>query len=62
MVGRIIGIIISLVMIIGGFSGALVLKGTNSSTALVIIGFLILAYEIFRIMLDKKKNGKDAEE
>lgn len=60
MIGRIIGIIISLVMIIGGLSGELALRGTNSSTALVVLGFVFLAIEVFRIVRDKKSDGDDA--
>jgi hypothetical protein len=55
-VGRIIGIGISLVMIIGGLSGELVLRGTNSSTALVIVGVLLLVFEI--VMLAASNQNK----
>lgn len=55
MISRIIGIIISIALIIGGLSGEFVLKGTNSSTALVVAGLVFLAYEVFRLFLDKKK-------
>ena len=58
MAGRIIGIIISIGLIIGGLSGGLVLRGTNSSTALVVAGFIFLAYDIFMIIRDKKKEDE----
>ena len=57
-VGRIIGLVISLVMIVGGLSGTLVLKGTNSSTALVIVGGLLLVFEIVMLVLPNSK-GKE---
>jgi threonine/homoserine/homoserine lactone efflux protein len=62
MVGRIIGIIISLGLIIAGLSGEFVLKGTNSSTALVVVGFLWLAYDVFRLVRDKKKDKEENNE
>ncbi len=62
MVGRIIGIIISIGLIIGGLSGKLVLRGTNSSTLLVVAGFLFLAYDVYMIYKDKKQNDEDNTE
>ena len=61
MAGRIIGIIISVGLIIAGLSGSFVLRGTNSSTALIVAGFIFLAYDIFMIIRDKKKedDGND---
>lgn len=44
--GRVIGIIISLVMIIGGLSGSLVLRGTDSSITLIVIGVIMLVFSI----------------
>lgn len=57
-VGRIIGLVISLVMIVGGLSGTLVLKGTNSSTALAIIGGLLLVFEIVMFTVSNNKSNK----
>lgn len=54
-VGRIIGLVISLVMIVGGLSGTLVLKGTNSSIALTVIGGLLLVFEIVMLVLTSNK-------
>lgn len=51
----IIGIIISLVMIIGGLSGDLVLRGTGSSIALVVLGFIFLILDIIRLVAAIKK-------
>ena len=51
---RIFGILISLALIIGGLSGKLVLRGTNSSTALVIVGILFLIYEIYAAVKESK--------
>lgn len=59
-VGRIIGIVISLVMIIGGLSGELVLRGTDSSTALVVVGALLLVFEIVLLTL-RNKSGIDKD-
>lgn len=55
--GRVIGIIISLVMIIGGLTGVLELRGTGSSTALVILGIIFLVIEI--ILIAKNNKGSD---
>jgi uncharacterized membrane protein YfcA len=55
MIGKIIGILISIGLIIGGLSGEFVLRGTDSSTGLVIVGVLFLIYDIFGIVRDKKK-------
>ena len=59
MVGKIIGLIISLVMIIGGLSGAFVLKGTNSSVALVVIGFIFLVIDIIGIVRASKEEDSE---
>ena len=48
-VGNIIGIIISIAIIIGGLTGGLVLRGTNSSIALVVVGILFLLYDISKL-------------
>ncbi len=56
MVGRIIGLIISLALIIAGLSGSFVLKGTNSSTALVVIGLIFLIIDIIGIVRASKNN------
>lgn len=43
-------IIIGLVMIIGGLSGTLALRGTNSGGALAALGGLLLAYGVYQIV------------
>lgn len=55
MIGRIIGLLISIALIIMGLSGEYVLKGTESSTALVVVGVLFLIVDIIGIVRDKKK-------
>lgn len=45
----IIGIIIDIILIIGALSGTLVLRGTNSSEALLLVASLLLIYELYRI-------------
>jgi hypothetical protein len=48
-------IIIGLVMIIGGASGKLALRGTSSSGALVAIGVALLGWGVFQLV--RKKNS-----
>ena len=42
-------IIIGLVFIVGGLSGSLTLVGTNSGTALAVVGLLLVGRGIYRI-------------
>ena len=60
MVGRIIGVLISIGLIIAGLSGEFALRGTNSSTALVVAGIIFLIIDIIGI-IRYKKDG-DVEE
>jgi hypothetical protein len=61
MVWRIIQLLISVGLIIGGLSGELVLLGTNSSIALVIAGVIWLLNDIYQIATYKKGiSDKDA--
>ena len=46
---KIVGLFISMALIVGGLSGELVLRGTNSSTGLVVVGCLFLVYDLYRI-------------
>lgn len=57
----ILGMLFSVFLIIGGLSGRMVLRFTNSSPALVVAGFVFLAWDIFA-MLKKKSNIQKAEE
>lgn len=59
MIGRIIGILISLGLIIGGLSGEFVLRGTNSSIALVVAGVIFLIWDIYKIIKDRKNKDDD---
>jgi hypothetical protein len=43
-------IIIGLVMIIGGLSGNLALRGTDSSGLLAALGGLLLAYGVYQVV------------
>ena len=52
--GLIISIIISVIMIIGGLSGTLALRGTGSSGALVVVGVILLIIDIVKIVSRKK--------
>ncbi len=56
MIIRIIGIIVSLALIIAGLSRNYVLKGTTSSTALVIVGVIFLIADIIGIVRYNKNN------
>jgi hypothetical protein len=58
---NILQILISIGLIIGGLSGEMVLRGTNSSLALVVVGFLWLAYDIHRIIVYTKNKKNLAE-
>lgn len=57
--GRIIGILISIIMIIGGLTGTLALRGTGSSTALVVVGVILLIIEIIMIAKEDKESGTE---
>ena len=46
---RMSSIIIGLVFIVGGLSGTLALVGTNSGTALAVVGVLLVGRGIYRI-------------
>lgn len=43
-------IIFGLVAIVGGASGQLVLRGTNNSTALMVVGAGLVIYGIFQVV------------
>jgi hypothetical protein len=47
-------IIIGLVMIIGGATGKLALRGTHSSGALVVIGVLLLGWGVFSMTRNRQ--------
>ena len=49
-VGLIISIIISVIMIIGGLTGTLALRGTGSSGALVVVGVILLVIDIVKVV------------
>jgi hypothetical protein len=59
--GRILGILISLAFIIGGLSGKLVLRGTGSSIALVVVGAIYLAIEIIGAINDAKEEEAQSQ-
>lgn len=46
----IISIIIGGVMVVGGLSGGLVLRGTSSSGGLAVVGFIVIGLGVFRII------------
>ena len=51
-------ILFSLFLIFGGMSGRFVLRGTNSSTALVVAGILFLIWDIVSIVRQKAEREK----
>ena len=53
--GKIFGLLISIGLIIGGLSGNFVLRGTNSSGALVVVGCLFLIGDIVSLATHNKK-------
>jgi hypothetical protein len=60
MIGKIIGLLISIGLIIAGFSGEFVLRGTDSSTALIIAGVVFLIFDIVGIVRETNKD-KDSD-
>lgn len=56
---RIIGILLSIGLIIAGLSGAFVLRGTNSSTALVVAGIIYLIWDIIGAIKDSKEKAEE---
>jgi len=48
-------VLVGLVMIIGGASGQLALRGTNSSTALIVVGVCVLAFGGYQLIADWRK-------
>lgn len=53
----IFSIVIGVVMIIGGMSGQLVLRGTDSGGGLAILGFVVIGVGIFRIVKAQPPSG-----
>ena len=51
---KIIGLIVSILLIIGGLSGSMVLRGTNSSELLVIVGVIFLIIDLYLIVTHNK--------
>ena len=60
MIGKIIGLLISIGLIIAGFSGEFVLRGTDSSIALIIAGVVFLIFDIVGIVRETNKD-KDSD-
>jgi hypothetical protein len=54
-----IKIIIGLVMVIGGLSGNLVLMGTNSGVALAVLGGILIAWGIAKMVRQKQGGGNN---
>ena len=58
---KIFGLFFSIALIIGGLSGEWVLRGTESSGALVVVGFLFLLWDIYAIATHKKQPAEEVE-
>ena len=54
-----IKIIIGLVMVIGGLSGNLVLIGTSSGGALAVLGGVLIAWGIAKMVRQKQSGGNN---
>jgi hypothetical protein len=50
-------VIFGLLMVVGGLSGKLALRGTTSSTALVVIGFALLGWGIYQ-QAERARSGE----
>lgn len=50
-------IIIGILFVVGGLSGQLALIGTNSSGALVVVGFGLAGWGIFKMVRAKADSG-----
>ncbi len=54
MLSGIINILVGAILIVAGMSGWFVMRGTNTSVPLIVIGALLVAYGLFQ-MIPKKK-------
>ncbi|MBK7863430.1 MAG: hypothetical protein IPJ65_33475 [Archangiaceae bacterium] len=52
-----LSIVIGGVMVVGGLTGNLVLRGTSSSGGLALVGFLVLGMGIFRVARANQSGG-----
>lgn len=52
-----ISVVIGLVLIVGGLSGKLVMRGTDSGLALAVAGFVVAGIGVWRIVSAKKSGG-----
>ncbi|MCL2461549.1 MAG: hypothetical protein FWF44_02700 [Defluviitaleaceae bacterium] len=55
---KIFALAISLFFIIGGLTGKMVLRWTNSSAALTVVGFILLAGDIYLLVTQKRRSDK----
>ena len=58
LIWKILGLFVSIALIIGGLSGEFVLRGTESGTALVVLGVLFLIWDIYTIVTHKKQKAE----
>lgn len=54
-------IVVGLLFIVGGASGKIALRGTNSSGALVVVGLVLIGFGIFRLVSNANANRVDPE-
>jgi len=55
----ILGLIVSIFLIIGGLSGAMVLRGTDSSELLIIVGVIFLIIDLYLIFTRNKDKKEE---
>ena len=58
----VVAVLFSIFLIIGGASGRMVLRGTNSSPALVVAGFIFLGLDIYSIIKKRSNLEKAGQE
>lgn len=47
-------IIFGIIMIVGGLSGKLALRGTDSGPALAVVGGILVAFGLFRVIASRR--------
>lgn len=60
--GEIISLLLSVLLILGGASGQFVLRGTNSSVGLMLVGLGYLAWDIYSIIKKRTEAQKSTDE
>jgi hypothetical protein len=53
--GNIVTIVIGVVLIVCGLSGEFVLRGTDSSLAIIVVGIAVAIWGVFRLIQERRK-------